>query len=153
MGQKNTTCVLFLGLAVALQASPLLASEVGFQWKSPAFSGIGFSSHVLTIENQERIRQKALEDAQAAAVAKALADAKNTNIAKFLNNVETRILANLSKQLTDALFTDTGATTGTLEFQGTTLSYVKTGTDVTLVIVDDTGARTEVVVPIGTFKF
>lgn len=143
----------FLGSFITACVGAAQASEVGFQWKSPAFSGVGYSSHVLTIENQERTRQKALEDSQAAAVAKAIADAKNTNIAKFLNNVETRILANLSKQLTDALFTDTGATSGTLEFQGTTLSYVKTGTDVTLVIVDDTGARTEVVVPIGTFKF
>lgn len=144
---------ILLGSIILSVLGTARAGEVGFQWKSPAFSGVGYSSHVLTIENQERTRQKALEDSQAAAAAKAIADAKNTNIAKFLNNVETRILANLSKQLTDALFTDTGATSGTLEFQGTTLSYVKTGADVTLVIVDETGARTEVVVPIGTFKF
>ncbi len=144
--------VLCFSLAPA-GAGASLASEIGFQWKSPAFSGVGYSSHVLTIENQERVRQKQSEDALAAAAAKALADAKNTNIAKFLNNVETRILANLSKQLTDQLFSDTGATSGTLEFQGTTMSYVKTATDVTLVIVDEAGSRTELVVPIGTFKF
>lgn len=129
------------------------ADSISFGFKSPAFNGVGYSSHVLTIENQERVRQKAINDAETAAAARAQADARNTNLAKFLNNVETRILAQLSKQLTDQLFSDTGATSGTLTFEGTTMSYVKTATEVSLTIVDDAGSRTDITIPIGTFKF
>lgn len=129
------------------------ADGLAFSFKNPSFSGVGYSSHVLTIENQQRTRQKAINDAESAALAKALAEAKSTNLAKFLTNVESRILAQLSKQLTDQLFSDTGATSGTLVFEGTTMSYVKTATEVNLTIVDDAGGRTHITIPIGSFKF
>ena len=50
-----------------------------YQFKSPAFNGIGYSSHVLTIENQEFTRQKAARDAIQAAIDKKISDDKNTN--------------------------------------------------------------------------
>ena len=62
-----------------------------FQFKSPAFNGVGYSSHVLTVENQERTREKERADKIQAAIDKAAADKKNTNIAKFMNNLESRI--------------------------------------------------------------
>jgi hypothetical protein len=68
---------------------------------------------------------------------KAERDAKNTNLAKFLVNVESRIYAQLSKQLADAMFAEGSADdSGTFDFQGTSISYVKTGTDVTLTITE-----------------
>ena len=145
-------CLLVMLLACS-SVRPAYADGLAFSFKNPSFSGVGYSSHVLTIENQQRTRQKAVNDAESAAAAKALADAKSTNIAKFLNNVESRILAQLSKQLTDQLFSDTGATSGTLVFEGTTMSFVKTATEVNLSIVDDAGARTDITIPIGSFKF
>lgn len=145
-------CVVIMLLACS-SVRPAYADGLAFSFKNPSFSGVGYSSHVLTIDSQEQTRQKALSDAQSAAAARALADAKSTNTAKFLNNVESRILAQLSKQLTDQLFSDTGATSGTLVFEGTTMSYVKTTTEVSLSIVDDAGARTDITIPIGSFKF
>jgi hypothetical protein len=59
----------------------------------------------------------------------------------------------LSKQLADALFSEGSGTDGNLDFQGTNISWVKTGTDVTLVITETTGNRTEIVVPIASFAF
>ena len=38
------------------------ANDLTHQWKSPAFSGSGYSSHVLTIENQEHSRKKAIRE-------------------------------------------------------------------------------------------
>ena len=38
------------------------ASDLTHQWKSPSFSGQGYSSHVLTIENQEFSRKQAISD-------------------------------------------------------------------------------------------
>lgn len=128
------------------------AVDLTFQFNSPAFSGVGYSSHVLTIEQIEAQRTKALADAAKAAADQAARDAKNTNLAKFLVNVESRIYAQLSKQLADAMFSD-GSNTGNMDFQGTNISWVKTATDVTLTIRDVSGGVTEITVPIGTFAF
>jgi curli production assembly/transport component CsgF len=129
------------------------SAQLVHQFNSPAFSGQGYSSHVLTIEQLEASRRKAIADAQKSAADQAARDAKNTNLAKFLVNVESRIYAQLSKQLADAMFAEGSADTGTFDFQGTSISYVKTGTDVTLTIIDVNGNRTEISVPIASFAF
>lgn len=130
------------------------SSELVHQFQSPSFvPGNGYSSHVLTIEQLESQRKKAIKDAEkAAADAEARAKA-NTNLAKFLVNVESRIYAQLSKQLADNMFAESGATNGNFDFQGTNISWVKTGTDVTLTITETNGNRTDITVPIASFSF
>jgi hypothetical protein len=129
------------------------ATELVHSFQSPAFiPGNGYSTHVLTIEQLEANRRKALKDAEKAAADQAIRDAKNTNLAKFLVNVESRIYAQLSKQLADAMFSD-GANSGEMDFQGTSISWIKTGTDVTLTITEAAGGVTTVTVPIGSFAF
>jgi hypothetical protein len=132
---------------------PASASEIVHQFNSPAFNGIGYSSHVLTIEQLESQRKQKIKDNEKAAIDQAARDAKNTNLAKFLVNVESRIYAQLSKQLADAMFTDSGADSGNMDFQGTNISWVKTGTEVTLTIIESNGNRTDVTVPIASFAF
>ena len=136
-------------LVAVLQAG---ATELTFQFNSPAFSGVGYSSHALTIEQLETQRRKAIADAAKAAADQAARDARNTNLAKFLVNVESRIYAQLSKQLADAMFSD-GGNSGALDFQGTNISWLKTATDVTLTITEANGNRTEITVPIASFAF
>jgi hypothetical protein len=139
----------------------ILASIVAFpagaqlvhQFSSPSFSGQGYSSHVLTIEQLEATRKKAIADADKSAQEKAEREAKNSNIAKFLVNVESRIYAQLSKQLADSMFADSSATQGAMDFQGTAISWVKTGTDVTLTITEHSGKRTDITVPLASFSF
>jgi curli production assembly/transport component CsgF len=128
-------------------------AQLVHQFNSPSFSGQGYSNHVLTIEQLEASRRKAIADAQKSAQEKAERDAKNTNLAKFLVNVESRIYAQLSKQLADAMFAEGSADSGSFDFQGTNISYVKTGTDVTLTITEATGNRTEITVPLSSFAF
>ena len=138
---------------LASVVAPLANAQLVHQFNSPSFSGQGYSNHVLTIEQLEASRRKAIADAQKSAAEKAERDAKNTNLAKFLVNVESRIYAQLSKQLADAMFAEGSASTGTFDFQGTTISYVKSGTDVTLVIVETNGNRTQITVPLSSFDF
>jgi hypothetical protein len=138
---------------LASVATATVSAQLVHQFNSPSFSGQGYSNHVLTIEQLEASRRKAIADAQKAAQEKAERDAKNTNLAKFLVNVESRIYAQLSKQLADAMFAEGSATTGSFDFQGTNISYVKTGTDVTLTIVETNGNRTEITVPLSSFSF
>jgi len=129
------------------------ATELVHSFQSPAFiPGNGYSTHVLTIEQLEANRRKAIKDAEKAAADQVARDAKNTNLAKFLVNVESRIYAQLSKQLADAMFSD-GANSGEMDFQGTAISWIKTGTDVTLTITEAAGGVTTVTVPIGSFAF
>jgi hypothetical protein len=145
----KTTITTMALLVVALQAG---ATELTFQFNSPAFNGAGYSSHVLTIEQLETQRRKAIADAAKAAADQAVRDARNTNLAKFLVNVESRIYAQLSKQLADTMFSD-GGNSGSMDFQGTTISWLKTATDVTLTITEANGNRTEITVPIASFAF
>jgi hypothetical protein len=83
------------------------------KWKSPSFSGIGASAHFLTIENQEFTRKAEIRARKDSAAAKKISAAKNTNYAKFLDNLESRIFAEFSKQLTDNLFGESCGTTYT----------------------------------------
>jgi hypothetical protein len=138
----------------AVLATSAVASEMTFGFKNPEFSGDGFSSHVLTIENEELARKQAIESQKKAEAAAALAAKQNTNLAKFLNNVESRIYAQLSLQLSNAMFSD-GSTTGTMTFEGSTISWIKdtTAQTITLTVIDATGNRTDITVPIGSFKF
>jgi len=134
------------------------AGELVFQFNSPAFSGQGYSAHVLTIEQLEATRRQKLRD-EAKAVEDAATRAKNnTNIAKFLNNLESRIYAQLSKQLADQMFSDGNANTGTVDFQGSSITWEKlydngSATQVQLTIRDSQGTVTQVVVPIASFSF
>ena len=129
------------------------SSELTHQFNSPAFNGVGYSSHVLTIEQLETQRKQKLKD-EAKALADAEARAKsNTNLSKFLVNVESRIYAQLSKQLADAMFSEASGDSGTMNFQGTNISWMKTATDVTLTIIETNGNRTEITVPIASFAF
>jgi hypothetical protein len=136
-----------------LIATPASASEIVHQFNSPAFNGVGYSSHILTIEQLESQRKQKIKDNEKAAIDQAARDVKNTNLAKFLVNVESRIYAQLSKQLADAMFTDGGANSGNMDFQGTNISWVKTGTEVTLTIIESNGNRTDVTVPVASFAF
>ena len=138
---------------LASVVASLANAQLVHQFNSPSFSGQGYSNHVLTIEQLEASRRKAIVDAQKSAAEKAERDAKNTNLAKFLVNVESRIYAQLSKQLADAMFAEGSDSAGSFDFQGTTISYVKTGTDVTLTITETNGNRTEITVPLSSFSF
>jgi len=141
-------------IALMLMTTVASASEMVFQFNNPQFSGNGFSSHALTIESQEFARKQALASQKKAAEDAVASAANNTNLSKFLNNLESRIYAQLSLQLSNAMFAD-GSTTGTLDFQGSTISWIKdTATGmISLTVLDANGNRTDITVPMGSFKF
>jgi|TARA_R110000823_G_scaffold298109_1_gene418377 hypothetical protein len=145
--------ILMVILLWLMSAEYTKANDLTHQWKSPAFSGSGYSSHVLTIENQEYSRKKAIKEKKEAAEREALRDAANTNLSKFMKNVESRIYAQLSKQLVDSMFGENSGQSGTVTFEGTTISYVKDTENVTLTIVDTNASETVITVPIGDFTF
>ncbi len=141
---------------VTLALLPLTAIAAplpDFQFKSPAFNGQGYSSHVLTIENQEQTRKKAAEDKIQAALEKEATEKKNSNISKFMNNLESRIYAQISQNLATAMFANGGATSGTLNFEGNTIFWTKDSSNIYLTVTDTVGTQTTITVPLGQFVF
>ena len=145
---------LFIILLLGVNGS-LIADEIVHKFKSPSFSGIGTSAHYLTIENQEFNRKEAIKAEIKAYREELEREAENTTLARFIRNLESRIYAQLSRQLVDALFGENPSTFGVLELMGNTIEYSvsEDGTMITLRITDAEGNVTEITVPIGSFTF
>jgi len=107
----------------------------------------------LTIENQEFTRRVQIQKDIQAALDKAKAEASNTNIKKFLNNLESRIYAQISQNLATAMFATGGATSGSLNFEGNTIFWTKDSSNVYLTVTDSIGNQTQITVPLGQFVF
>ena len=150
---KVTTILLLLLFSTAS------ADQLHHEFGNPSFSGNGYSQHVLSIEQLQYSRKNDVKDEAKSAAAAAERLQNNTTINKFIKNVESRIYANLSKQLVDNMFgescTGTCPTTGTAEVEGSTIYWVKdTSTElITLTITDPTGNVTTMSVPLGDFNF
>ena len=147
------TILTLLGLfAISFQA--VATPMPDYTFKSPAFNGLGYSSHVLTIENQETTRRAQLQKDIQAGLDKLKADKSNTNISKFMNNLESRIYAQISQNLATAMFANGGANnSGTLNFEGNTIFWSKDGQMVNLQVTDSVGNQTAVSIPLGQFQF
>ena len=168
---------LIVTLLFLLISGDALGGELRHTWKSPSFSGIGVSAHYLTIENQEFTRKAEIKSKKKSELSKIENDKKNTNYQKFLTNLESRIYAEFSKQLTDSMFGEACGTTygedggaiaptaessenggetctGNMTFNGTTITFVKdVGRDeVRLTIDGDDGAST-ITLPLNDFQF
>lgn len=135
------------------------ATEIVHKFKNPSFSGIGTGAHYLTIENQESSRKKAIRDALDAAEKAAQREEENSTLAKFIRNLESRIYAQLSKQLVESMFSnDTASNFGSFVLEGSTITWeVITGADGTdfikMTIVDTDGTTTVIEIPVGTGNF
>lgn len=144
----------------------LAAAELVHQFKNPAFSGIGWSSHALTIDSIEKSRRDGIEADRKAAIAKAEADLLNTPLNRFMSLFQSQVYAQLATQLSNNLFQNRCAaadggtipgcvnpTTGSFKLDENTVTWVKANDKVTLTVVDAKGTVTTVVVPIASFGF
>lgn len=139
-------------LVMLLVITPAKSSEILFQFSSPAFSGVGYSSHVLTVYNMELSRRIAVEAERKATQLRAEQTAQNTTMARFITNLESRVYNELARQITEKLFEGTGAqASGTFAFNGGTITYAKTGNLIAVTIRDSAGSVTTMNVPIGDF--
>jgi hypothetical protein len=131
----------------------LKADEMVHKFKSPSFSGIGTSAHYLTIENQQFNRKMTIKQEIKALQDEIERDKENTTLARFIRNLESRIYAQLSRQLVENLFGETASTSGTLELEGNTIEYNVVNEIITLDITDADGNTTTISLPIGSFTF
>tara|TARA_A100001015_G_scaffold303802_1_gene394035 strand:- start:4862 stop:5374 length:513 start_codon:yes stop_codon:yes gene_type:complete len=137
----------------------VFAEPIVHKFKNPSFSGIGTGAHYLTIENQEHSRKEQIKDALAAAERAAQRELDNTTLSKFIRNLESRIYAQLAKQLVDNMFSnDNPVRFGSFVLEGSTVTYeVITNEDGTeyikMTIVGDDGTTTVIEIPIGSGNF
>ena len=135
------------------------AEPIVHGFKNPSFSGIGTGAHYLTVENQEHGRKKAIKDAMEAAERAAQRAEENTTLAKFIRNLESRIYAQMSKQLVDNMFSnDNPVRFGSFVLEGSTVTYEvitdENGTEfIKMTIVDENGSTTVIEIPIGSGNF
>ena len=150
-----------LGIGLGLLSYVVEADELVHEFKNPSFSGVGTSSHYLTIENQEKSRRDKIKDDIETALRAAERADQNSTINKFIRNLESRIYSQISKGLVDSMFCDpatviscTGSTSGAFDIEGNTVTYqVVTNADglevIQLTIVDPDGTITTIEIPIG----
>jgi hypothetical protein len=151
-------------IAMSMCAS-MYAAEIQHSFNSPAFSGVGYSSHVLTIkqlEDQQKEKNKAAMDALKAAAERAAA---NTPQARFQASLETRIYSELAKRISDSLFgSSTGAPActpltvggpcGDIDIGGQNITWKIVGSTIVVRITDmiNPNNYTELEMPYAAFK-
>ena len=142
--------VVFIG--VLFTGTPVNADELVHQFKSPSFSGVGTSSHYLTIDEQEKTRRDEIAEEVESALKDAEREADNTTLAKFLRNLESRIYSQLSRDIAESLFdSEKGGTGGSIVLEGSTITFVNDGLNITLSVIDTDGNLTEIIIPVGIF--
>ena len=133
--------------------SKVFADEMVHTFKNPSFSGIGTSAHYLTIQNQEFSRKMSIKEEIKALQEQIERDKENTTLARFIRNLESRIYAQLSRQLVENLFGETPSESGVLELEGNRIEYSVENEIITLRITDSDGNETIIQLPIGSFTF
>jgi len=167
--------LILVGLVLSLTSITAHAQLVQ-QFKDPTFSGNGWTSQVLTIEQMEQSAKAQVNANNAAAASAAAAAAANTPLAKFLALFSSQVYSQLATQLTNNLFSSctsangaaipgcTVATSGRFNLDTTTtISWYKTPdnpsfngqTTVTLTVVNTANPtqNTTITVPIASFGF
>jgi len=163
MKRKKNDRWIAIVLGILFFTPLLLADEIVQQFKNPSFSGQGTSAHYLTIENQEKSRRDKIQDDIEAALKAEERALENTTLAKFIRNLESRIYAQLSKQLVDNMFgNEESSYSGSFTLEGNTITYQRTeqcGEDgvcvevIIMTITDTEGSETVITIPIGTGGF
>lgn len=159
---KNT----LVSLGVLLCLLSTARAELVQQFKNPAFSGQGWSSHALTIDSIEKSRRDQIEADRKAAISKAEAELLNTPLNRFISLFQSQVYAQIATQLSNNLFQNRCAapdgsaipgcvnpTTGTFALDGNTITWRKENDKVVLTVVDAKGTVTTVTVPIASFGF
>tara|TARA_Y100000816_G_scaffold250462_1_gene200418 strand:+ start:423 stop:875 length:453 start_codon:yes stop_codon:yes gene_type:complete len=138
-------------VVMGIFASQSNADELVHSFKNPSFNGIGYSAHMLTIENQEKSRSDKKQAEREAALAAEERSEYNSTLNKFLRNFESRVYSQLSRELVNQLFGEEASESGEITLQGNIITYANDGDNITLTTTDQEGNVTSIEIPIGDF--
>jgi len=148
---SETIVIVGLVFVLSIVALNVNASPIIHEFKNPSFNGIGASAHYLTIDEQETKRRDELAEKIQSELDEIQREIDNSTLNKFLSNLQSRIFSNLSRDISDMLFSEDGGTGGTIELEGNSISFSNDGEYITLTVIDENGTITEIVIPIGVF--
>jgi len=154
--QKNYIAEILLISSILISvivSLTLQADQIVHKFKSPSFNGEATSSHYLTIENQEHSRKLTIKEEIKALQDEIEREKENSTLARFMRNLESRVYAELSRQLVNNLFGETPQSEGTITLEGNLIEYTSDGVTLTLKITEADGTVTEITIPIGSFTF
>ena len=140
-------------LILGIIAINLSADTITFKFKSPSFSGVGTSSHYLTIDSQTHTREMTIKEELKALQDQIKRDKENTTLARFIRSLESRIYAKIAQQIVNNMFGESQSTEGTFELEGNIISYKIEDGMITLTVVDADGNETIIQLPLGDFSF
>jgi len=133
-----------------LLSSSAMADELKFRFKSPSFNGIGYSAHKINLENISAARKKTIKDELKSLQIQANLAAQRTPLNVFMTNLQSRIYSELSKQVTEQLFADTGTDSGSFDLDGNIITWYKLADKINLTVIDTDGDLTTILIPIGS---
>jgi hypothetical protein len=148
-----------IALAVLLP-SLAMAAEITHHFNSPAFSGLGYSSHVLTIYQLEQ-QQKEKNKAESAAL-KAEAERTEANKPqnKFKANLESKIYNEIATKVSQSLFNgtcsqDTSVCGNIANLGGNSVEWTVNGGMITIRITNltDPSQDLTMTMPVATFSY
>ena len=142
---------LFLLLAV----SSASAGELVYEFSNPAFSGRGYSNHVLSTEQLRYNREQEIRERREAEQRRLEREMEDSILKKFVTNLESRIYATLSKQMVDNMFTEceegddtcTQPDGGSTEVEGATITWQRDDSGAITLTVDGDDGFTEIQIP------
>jgi hypothetical protein len=148
-------------------AAAVANAELVHQFNNPTFSGQGWASQVLTMEQMRQSAQASKASKEAGEKAAAEAAAANTPLARFMNLFTGQVYSQLATQLTNNLFKEcAGANCSKGEFMVTEtqrIAWTKVGSEVTLNVYDgkvingafvaNTTPTQSIKVPVSSFNF
>jgi hypothetical protein len=162
---KKIATLVGVGLLVTATIS---YAELVQQFKDPTFSGNGWASQVLTLEQMRNSAENSIASKAAGDAAAAVAAAANTPMAKFMALFTGQVYSQLATQLTNNLFKEcTGANCSNGNFMVSDLQqiqWVKLNGQVTLTVYDgkkdssgnfvaNSSPTQTITVPISSFSF
>ena len=142
-----------IGMIALTVSTVAMADQMVHKFKNPSFSGNGTSNHYFFTEQTEFQRKEAIREEIKAYQDELAREAENTTLARFIRNLESRIYAQISRQLVESLFGETASEFGSLELEGNTIEYEVEDDKITLTITDENGDTTVITVPLGSFTF
>jgi hypothetical protein len=143
-------------------------AELVQNFKDPTFSGNGWASHVLTLEQMRTSAQNSKDSKEAAEKASAAAATANTPLSKFMALFTGQVYSQLATQLTNNLFKEcTGANCSNGNFMVSDtqqIQWLKANGQVTLTVYDgkkdssgnfvaNSSPTQTITVPISSFSF
>ena len=155
MKAKLTALLALLAVCTITQSSELVHN-----FNSPAFSGLGYSSHVLTIYQLEQQQKEKNRAEAAASSAEALRIEANKPQNKFKANLESKIYNEIATKVSQSLFNgtcseDTGSCGNIANLAGNSVEWTVNGGMITIRVTNltDPSQDLTMTMPVATFSY